>query len=307
MINEAQFQQLLATLEKLKPSAGIHWEAVVPVFLSALLAMCVGIVLEHYRGLRERRKANEKRAKDELSAINIATVAMATNLELLVHFAFQIIIPHFEDSHGAYQAGQNVPILNDEIGAFVRSVQGRFPHIMMTAPELNILEHDFLVHLPFAVAEAPELLQRGAWFVHLSRVLRKHLQDRNRQVELAARDALKGMQFNEVMSALQIQDSIGIAECVATLQSLEQTQIIARTLERIGRGYMKVGKAKKLIPPVALGEAIERLRAIAAPFVSAMAGEPPADLSDPGESDGETEHKTLRRHCPKLWGWAKKA
>ncbi len=276
-LNETQFQQLLASLDKLEPGAGIHWETVVPVFLSALLAMCVGIALEYYKGRHEHRKAEEKRSKGELLAINIATVAMSTNLELLIHFTFQNIIPHFEDSHGAYAAGQIVPDVNEKMGIFVRSVQGRYPRFMMTAPELNILEHDFLVHLPFAVAEAPELLQKGNWFVHLSRVLRKQLQDRNRQVEIASRDSLKGMRFNEVMSAIQFQDSIGIAECVTTLQLLEQTQIIAQILERVGRTYVKVGKAKMLIPPAALEDAIKRLRVISEPYVSAMTKEPPTN------------------------------
>ncbi len=83
--SDAQIQKLLASLEALKPSNGIHWETVIPVFLSAFLAMCVGIALELYKGRRERIKAVEKKAKDELTAINVATVAMSTNLELLEH------------------------------------------------------------------------------------------------------------------------------------------------------------------------------------------------------------------------------
>lgn len=274
-LTDAQFQKFLASLEALKPHSGIHWETVIPVFISAFLAMCVGIALEHYKAHRERRKADEKKAKAELTAINVATIAMATNLELLIHFAFQNVIPHFEDSHHAYQRAQKVPNVNDEIGKFVRSVQGQYPHIMMTAPELNILEHDFLTHLPFAVGEAPELLQKGSWFVHLSRVLRKHLQDRNRQIEIARREALKGAHFNEIMSTLQIQESIGIAECVATLQSLEQAQGIGQILERIGQTYKNAGKAKKIIFPGALADAIGRLRTISEPFITAMAGDPP--------------------------------
>jgi hypothetical protein len=97
--SDAQFQKLLASLDALKPSGGVHWETVVPVFLSALFAMCIGIALEHYKGRRERLKAAEKKAKEELTAINVATVAMATNLELLVHYTFQNVIPHFEASY----------------------------------------------------------------------------------------------------------------------------------------------------------------------------------------------------------------
>ncbi len=274
--NDAQFQKILASLEALKPKNGIHWETVIPVFLSALLAMCVGIALEHYKGRRERIKAEEKKAKDELTAINVATVAMSTNLELLIHYTFQNVIPHFEESQAAYQESLQVPNLNEEIGKFVHSVQGKYPHIMMTVPELNILEHDFLTHLPFAVADAPELLQKGNWVAHLGRVLRSQFNDRNRQVEIACRDASKGAYFNEIKTTLQIQKSISIAECVTTLQLLEQVKAVGDILERIGRTYdKKAGAAKKIIPPDAFADALNRLREITAPFVAAMAGGPP--------------------------------
>jgi len=274
--SDAQFQKVLASLEALKPGNGIHWETVIPVFLSAFLAMCVGIVLELYKGRRERIKAVEKKAKDELTAINVATVAMSTNLELLIHYTFQNVIPHFEESHAAYQESLRVPNLNEEIEIFVHSVQGKYPHIMMTVPELNILEHDFLTHLPFAIAYAPELLQKGNWVAHLARVLRKHFDDRNRQVEIACRGAVKGASFNEIKSTLQIQESIGVAECVTTLQLLEQDKIVEDILERVGRTYdKKTGAAKKIIPPDALADALKRLREITAPFIAAMAGGPP--------------------------------
>jgi hypothetical protein len=275
-LSDAQFQQLLGSLHALKPHGGVQWTTVVPVFLSALSAMCVGIALEHYKGRRERLKAAEKKAKEELTAINVATVAMATNLELLIHYTFQNVIPHFEASHAAYQESLQVPNLNEEIDKFVRSVQGRYPHVMMTVPALNILEHDFLAHLSFAIADAPELLQKGNWFGHLARVLRQHFDDRNRQVELAYREALKGVYFNEIKSTLQIQESVGIAECVTMLQLLEQIQLIGNILECVGRAYgNKVGQAKKLVPPDALADALNRLRAICAPFIAAMAGGPP--------------------------------
>jgi hypothetical protein len=273
--SDAQFQKVLAFLESMKPNNGIHWETVIPVFLSAFLGMCVAIAIEHYKARRERLKAEEKRAREELIEINVATIAMSTNLELLIHFTFQNIIPHFEDSHAAYQAGLQVANINDEMGNFVHSVQGRYPHIMMTVPELNILEHDFLGQLPFAIGKAPELLQKGNWFIHLSRVLRKHLQDRNRQIEIAYREALKGAYFNEIMGVIQTQDAIAIAECVTTLQLIEQTQIIIQILERIGRTYKNAGNLSTVIPPEALLDALKRLRTISEPFVAAMTGGPP--------------------------------
>lgn len=153
--------------------------------------------------------------------------------------------------------------------------------MMMTVPELNILERDFLDQLPFAVGKTPELLQKGNWFIHFSRVLRKLLQDRNRQIEIALREALKGSYFNEIMSVIQIQDSIAVAECVTTLQLIEQTQMILQILERIGRTYKNAGKLSTVIPPEALSDAIKRLRAITSPFVAAMAGGPPSSGLNP--------------------------
>lgn len=164
--------------------------------------MCAGITLEYFKGYRERRKSEARKAKDELTEINVATITMSTNLELLIHFTFQNILPHYEDSHAAYQAAIRVPNVNADIAKFVPSIMGKYPHIMMTAPELNILEHDFLGKLPFAIGIAPELLQKGNWVVHLSRVLRRHLQDRNSQIDIARKDGLKGAIFPEIVSVV---------------------------------------------------------------------------------------------------------
>ncbi len=273
--SDAQFQKLLATLETLKPGGGIHWEMAVPVFLSALSAMCVGILLELYKGRRERHKTVEKKAQEELTAINIATVAMATNLEVLIHYAFRNVIPHFDESDAAYRESLQVPNLNTEIAKFIPSIQERYPHIMMTVPEMNILDHDFLAHLPFVIADTPELLQKGNWFVHLSRVLRKHFEDRNRQVDFAVRASTVGATFNDVKGVLQIQQSIGIAECVTMLSLLEQVKEIGNILARVGSAYKKVGQPIKIVAPDALADALKRLRDIGAPFIAAMAGGPP--------------------------------
>lgn len=274
--SDAQFQKLLASIDALKASGGVEWKTVVPVFLSALSAMCVGILLERYKSRRERIKSAEKKAKDELTAINVATVAMSTNLELLIHYAFQNVIPHFEASEAAYQESLQAPNLNEEIGKFVHSVQGKYPHIMMTVPELNFLEHDFLTNLPFVIANTPELLQKGNWVTHLARVLKKHFDDRNRQVEIACREASQGAFFPQIKSTIQIQSSIGVAECVTILQLLEQVKGVGDILERVGRSYdKKAGTAKKIIPPDAFADALKRLREISAPFIAAVPGGPP--------------------------------
>jgi len=275
-ISDAQLQKILESLESLKHSGGIHWETVIPDFISSLLAMCVGISLELFRRWLERRKVDAKKAKDELTEINIATIAMAHNLELVIHFTFQNILPHYEESQAAYQASQVVPNLNPEIEKFISSVGGNHPRMMMTAPELNLLEHDFLGKLPFAVGKAPELLQKGSWIVHLSRVLQRHLEDRNGEIALARREGLKGVAFPDICSAIQIQASVAAAECVTILQLIEQIQIALQILERVGRSYKNAGKLSTVIPPSPLAEAIKRLRFISEPLIAAMSGEQPS-------------------------------
>lgn len=177
--------------------------------------------------------------------------------------------PHYDDSHAAYQAAQCVPIVNEEIAKFMPSVGGKYPRMMMTAPELNLLEHDFLGKLPFAIGRAPELLQKGNWIVHLSRVLRRHLEDRNSEIALARKEGLRGVTFPEILSAIQVQESVVGAECVTMLQLIEQIQIIIQVLESIGRSYKNAGKLSTVIPPPALAGAIKRLRIISEPLIAA--------------------------------------
>jgi len=76
-LNDEQLRQIVGAVNALKPIGGIQWETVVPVFVSALLAMCVGISLEYFKSAREAKKAALKRQKDELTEINIATIALA--------------------------------------------------------------------------------------------------------------------------------------------------------------------------------------------------------------------------------------
>jgi hypothetical protein len=66
-------------------SDGVHWEQVIPVFLSAALGMSVGIGLEYFKRYLERNKVELERDKKELNQINIATVAIAYNIEALIH------------------------------------------------------------------------------------------------------------------------------------------------------------------------------------------------------------------------------
>lgn len=268
-LSDEQLQRIVSSIDALKPGSGIHWETVIPVFVSALLAMCVGIALEYFKSHREAKKSDLKKRKDELTEINIATIALGYNLELLLHFTFQNILPHYEHSQAAYEALKLVPHSEPEIAAFIHSL-GNYPHMMMTAPELNFLEHDFLAKLPFVISKEPELLKQANWLIHLSRVLRRHLYDRNSQIELARSQGLKGVTFPAIESAIQVQASLANTECVTVLSVIEQIPMMTQMLEQVGRSYKNAGKLSTLIPPPALHDAITRLRAIAEPLIQAI-------------------------------------
>jgi hypothetical protein len=65
MLSDAQFQKLLTAIGSLN-RGGIHWEQVLPVFLSALLAMMVGIALELVKRRYDRTKSEKESKKKEL-------------------------------------------------------------------------------------------------------------------------------------------------------------------------------------------------------------------------------------------------
>ena len=100
--SETQLQKILTTLESLK-DGGWHWELAIPVFLSALLAMVVGIVIELVRWNHEKAKSAKERSKKEVEQINVAVVVIIYDIEILLHTVFLHIIPHYDDSHRAYK------------------------------------------------------------------------------------------------------------------------------------------------------------------------------------------------------------
>jgi len=241
--------------------------------------MCTGVFLEYLRTDREKQRKLSNTAKDELVAINIATIAMAYNLELCVHMTFQNIIPHYKDSHKADTAVMAVP-RNDpqRMAAFLPTIN-QYPCMMMTAPDFNFLEHDFLEKLPFVIGREPEILKKANWLIHLARLLRGHLHDRNSYIEAARTRGLARVSFPEIVSDIQVQASLANAECVDMLQLLEQIPIITQTLESVGRSYKNAGKPTTLIPPDAFKEAIVQLRKIVEPLIQRMPDQPEANNS----------------------------
>jgi hypothetical protein len=56
--NDMQLQAILATLKSLK-SEGVHWEQLISIFLSALFAMVVGMLMEMFKSSREKKKTTK--------------------------------------------------------------------------------------------------------------------------------------------------------------------------------------------------------------------------------------------------------
>ena len=93
-LNAEQFRQLLSALN---PGTSQS----LPIFLSALSAMIVGILLESVRRYLDKSKDERRRNEHEVELLNVATVGIAHNLTLLIHASFQQILPHFDASRAA--------------------------------------------------------------------------------------------------------------------------------------------------------------------------------------------------------------
>ena len=216
--------------------------------------------------MKNKRQMRTQR-RDELKQVNIATIVLKYNLEILIHFAHQIILPHYRDT--AYNAGSNVGPSKEEIDKFVQTLN-KYQHMMMKASILNFVDYDFLSKLTFAVDDEPELLGKANWLKNLFVVLQTTLRERNAHIESAASVQDKGAKVHAILNAIQFQLSIANAECVTVLQAIEQIPIMAQILERIGRSYQDAGKPKRLIPPQAMHDAIKQLRAIVDPYIETM-------------------------------------
>jgi hypothetical protein len=221
--SDIQLQKILTTLESMK-SDGVHWEQVIPVFLSAALGMSVGIGLEYFKRYLERNKVELERDKKELNQINIATVAIAYNIEALIHLVMQNILPHHSQSVAAFQALQETTKEPEKIKQFALTLY-IYPALMMTSPDVNFIELDFLERLPFLIEKDPQLLQQAGWIGNLVRSLRNAIAERNKLIEsarLAATQGGGGLNFYQLDSILQLQTSVAVSECVSALQLFKQ-------------------------------------------------------------------------------------
>jgi hypothetical protein len=233
-LSDLQLQKILNAIGALAQH-GANWETVVPVFLSALLGICVGIGLEYFKDYRQRTKTESEENRKELVEINIATVALASQVEILVHFAFQVVIPHRRDSRSVLEMANMVSGGSQDTSQLLADINSNYPGMMMKSPDITFVEYDFIRKLSFAIEKEPDLLRHATWLIHLLRELRQRLQERNAQIDIAFSTAKnEPISLAAVIAAAQPLDSIACAEVIALQQAIEQVPKIANTLQRVG-------------------------------------------------------------------------
>jgi hypothetical protein len=268
--NDTQLQAILATIKALK-NEGIHWEQVISIFLSALSGMGVGILLELYKSSRERAKTTRERLEREVKQINTVIVGIGYNIDTLTHGALQNIIPHHQQSHEAYNALQAAGRDAEKIEQVFQSL-GKYQALMMTCPELFVIEVDFLEKMSFITEKDPELVKKSGWIISLSRILNNAIRDRNKYVEMARtattrQGEISGYQLNSI---LQILVSISNAECTSIFQLFQVLLSTASSLEALNATYGIPGEKLKLTRSEAIKDAISKLEQIANPIIDDM-------------------------------------
>lgn len=263
-------QKILTTLESLK-SAGVHWEQVIPVFLSAFFAMLIGISIELFKSRREKSKAAKEQEKRELQQINVAVVSIGYNIEVLLHAVFQNIFPHREQSYEAYKELHATNGDGEKIKVFGLSLH-KYPALMMTGPEMHFIESDYVEKMPFIIEKNAELLKQFAWLLRYSRLINNTIKDRNKFIEVAIAASSKGgLSYYQLESIIHTQVSIADSECINALQFFESLQNIAKSLEELSNTYKVPGvSGKRLIPPPPLEDAIKKLREFVAVAIPKM-------------------------------------
>lgn len=252
-LNETQFQKILG--------AQHNWWPVASVFVSALLAMIVGIALERLRSWFDRRKATFEKQEHEIQQINAVISGLTFDLELLLHIASQNILPHYKDSQTI--KGN----LNDNLESIAQLITAlpKYPSLFMTCPEIYLLEYDFAKELPFVIEKDAELVKHSGWLVNGVREIKDVTSRRNRHIEsaMAAIDYQVGVQnLQNFVSIVRTQASLATTECIVASQLFQVLLRLIRTLEKINDDYKISAKKSKVKTPDALTATMDELKAI---------------------------------------------
>jgi hypothetical protein len=240
----------------------MNWTNVIPIFASALFAMVVGILLELYKGHREKIKAQHDTHEKETRQITAAIVAMAYDIESLLHIVGQNVLPHYEASHAAYAELDNVSVDGARMGAFAQSLTN-YPALFMTCPGPHFKELDFSNNLGFLNEKDPTLVKYSGWLTGFSREIEKAIRVRNENIETANKLLMESggaLNFLQLRIILQLQTASADTECVISWQLFDSLLRMERALEKVRKSYG--AKDMNIVLPPALDPTMKRLREI---------------------------------------------
>jgi hypothetical protein len=243
----------------------MNWANAVSVFLSAFLAMLVGILLELYKGNREKKKAVHDKSEREVQQIKGAMIAIAFNVESLLHIVGQNILPHHAQSHDAFKALSVASADNDRMAAFALSLS-EYPALMMTCPEPHFQDLNFSGELAFLNGKDPNLVKQSGWLAGFSREIEKLIRVRNENIENANRFLLQSggnLNFHQIHNILQLQTASANTECVVCWQLFDNFLRVESKLKEIRDSYDLTGaKGMKIVFPQPLEATMKRLKEI---------------------------------------------
>jgi len=255
-INEAQFHKLLAAQQ--------GWWPVVSVFVSAFLAMMVGIGVERLRVWFDRRKIAREREEHEVQQINVIISGLAFNIELLYHNASQNILPHYRDTEAVFREICKDSFNDKHIANVIASLPN-YPCLFMTCPEMYLIGYDFSQELPFIIERDPEIVKHSGWLINGIRELKNITERRNRYIEdaMSLDRAHEGPQnLEQFKTVVKRQMTIASTECVVSSQLFDVLIRLLRTSEEINQRYKIPVKKIKTILPGTLSVTIKELKEI---------------------------------------------
>lgn len=242
-----------------------QWVPVASVFVSAFLAMLVGIVLEIYRNSRSTKKGMREKLEKEVSQINVAISGISYNIEVLLHVVSDYIIPHYNESQIVFTALQEAQGDGQKLQQLATSFSSpNYPALRKTCPELHFIEWDFFKEVPFLVEKDPELLKNTGWVRGQSHEINTAIKTHNAHLMGAMQTTMHqgGLKTSELYSILHFQKSLADAECLISLQLFDKLLDTENRLEAINNTYkIDVRKSKVSVPKV-LGDVLKQLREI---------------------------------------------